>query len=91
MRNFREILMEEGPNAGFSEYIASKIREPVNDPEPAEKLIPNDRGLRAHRVSVETRCYEALNLLTNDLIAHMRAHGSLGATPMWRAMTRCAQ
>jgi cation diffusion facilitator CzcD-associated flavoprotein CzcO len=68
LSNFREILMEEGPNAEFSEYIASKIRERITDPEVAEKLIPKDHGFGVHRVPMETRYYEAYNLPTTHLI-----------------------
>jgi cation diffusion facilitator CzcD-associated flavoprotein CzcO len=68
LSNFREILMEEQPNAEFSAFIASKIRERVNDPVLAEKLIPKDHGFGVHRVPMETRYYEAYNLPTTHLV-----------------------
>ena len=61
LANFREIFMDENANAEFSEYIASKIRQRVNDPEIAEKLIPKDHGFGVQRVPLETRYYEAYN------------------------------
>ena len=59
--NFRDVLVEEGPNAAFSEFIANKIRQRVNDPVTAEKLIPKDHGFGTRRVPLETRYYEAYN------------------------------
>ena len=44
LSNFVEIFTEDEANAELSEYIANKIRERVNDPELAEKLIPKDHG-----------------------------------------------
>jgi cation diffusion facilitator CzcD-associated flavoprotein CzcO len=61
LANFREIFMDEEANAEFSEFIASKIRERVNDPAVAEKLIPTDHGFGYQRVPLETRYYEAYN------------------------------
>jgi cation diffusion facilitator CzcD-associated flavoprotein CzcO len=53
--------MDEDANAEFSEFIASKIRQRVNDPVIAEKLIPKDHGFGVQRVPLETRYYEAYN------------------------------
>ncbi|HEY5646223.1 MAG TPA: NAD(P)/FAD-dependent oxidoreductase [Pseudomonadales bacterium] len=59
--NFRDVLVEEGPNAVYSEFIADKIRERVRDPAVADKLIPKDHGFGTRRVPLETRYYEAYN------------------------------
>lgn len=59
--NFRDVLVEEGPNAAFSEFVADKIRQRVNDPATAEKLIPKDHGFGTRRVPMETKYYEAYN------------------------------
>ena len=61
LRNFREIFTDEEPNAELSEYIAERIRQRVNDPETAEKLIPQDHGFGVQRVPLETHYYEAYN------------------------------
>lgn len=61
LSNFREIFMDEAANAEFSEYIAGRIRERVNDPVIAEKLIPKDHGFGIQRVPLESRYYEAYN------------------------------
>ncbi len=59
--NFRDVLVEEAPNAVYSEFIADRIRERVHDPEVAEKLIPKDHGFGTRRVPLETRYFEAYN------------------------------
>ncbi len=59
--NFRDVLVEEGPNAAFSAFVADKIRQRVNDPATAEKLIPKDHGFGTRRVPMETKYYEAYN------------------------------
>ncbi|MDP6691936.1 MAG: NAD(P)/FAD-dependent oxidoreductase, partial [Alphaproteobacteria bacterium] len=59
--NFRDVLVEEGPNAAFSEFVAEKIRQRVDDPATAEKLIPKDHGFGTRRVPMETKYYEAYN------------------------------
>ena len=59
--NFRENFTDEEANAEFSEYIANRIRQRVNDPETAEKLIPKDHGFGVQRVPMETNYFEAYN------------------------------
>jgi cation diffusion facilitator CzcD-associated flavoprotein CzcO len=61
LANFRDIFMDEEANAEFSEYMADKIRQRVDDPVVAEKLIPTDHGFGVQRVPMETRYYEAYN------------------------------
>ena len=53
--------MDEAANAEFSAYIAERVRQRVNDPAIAEKLIPTDHGFGIQRVPLETRYYEAYN------------------------------
>ncbi len=59
--NFRETLMDEEANAELTDFIAGKIRQRVDDPALAEKLIPTDHGFGTHRVPMETNYYEAFN------------------------------
>ena len=61
LQNFVEIFTEEEANAEFSEYIAERIRQRVNDPELAEKLIPKDHGFGIQRVPLETGYFETYN------------------------------
>ncbi|HEU4840679.1 MAG TPA: NAD(P)/FAD-dependent oxidoreductase [Ilumatobacteraceae bacterium] len=61
LANFRDTFMDEEANAELSAFIADKIRERVDDPVLAEKLIPKDHGFGVQRVPMETRYYEAYN------------------------------
>lgn len=68
LQNFREIFMDEEANAEFSEYIADRIRQRVDDPEVAEKLIPRDHGFGIQRVPLETKYLEAYNRANVHLV-----------------------
>ena len=61
MANYREIFFDEEANAELSAFIADKIRERVDDPVIAEKLIPKDHGFGVQRVPLETNYYETYN------------------------------
>lgn len=66
--NFRDVLMDEAANEEFTEFVANKIRERVDDPDVAEKLIPTDHGFGTRRVPMETGYYEAYNRENVELI-----------------------
>lgn len=61
MGNFRDMFTDQKANDVVSEFIIKKIRERVNDPEIAEKLIPRDHGFGTRRVPLETNYYEVYN------------------------------
>ena len=61
LRNFTEIFVDEKANAEFSDYIADRIRQRVNDPVLAERLIPKDHGFGIQRVPLETGYFETYN------------------------------
>lgn len=61
LRNFVETFTEEAANQELSEYIADRIRQRVDDPDLAEKLIPKDHGFGYQRVPLETSYYETYN------------------------------
>ena len=61
----------------MSEYIADRIRGRVDDPEVAEKLIPQDHGFGMQRLPLETHYFEAYNRDNVHLI-------SLAETPIER-------
>ena len=42
--NYIDLLLDPAANAEFCEFIADKIRERVDDPDTAEKLIPKDEA-----------------------------------------------
>ena len=52
----------------MSDFIADKIRQRVDDPETAEKLIPKDHGFGTRRVPLETQYYESYNRDNVELI-----------------------
>ena len=78
--NYREVLMDETANAEFSEFMADKIRQRVDDPETAEQLIPTDHGFGIQRVPMETNYYEAYNRDNVHLV-------DIGANPIERITT----
>jgi cation diffusion facilitator CzcD-associated flavoprotein CzcO len=59
--NFRDVLVDATVNAEFTKFIADKIRQRVDDPVTAEKLIPKDHGFGTRRVPLDTNYYEAYN------------------------------
>jgi len=80
--NFAEIFLDEAANREMSEYIADRIRQRVNDPALAEKLIPTDHGFGLQRLPLETHYFEAYNRdnvnlvdLSETPIEHLTAHG----------------
>ena len=68
MANFRDVLVNEEANALMSEFVAHKVRERVDDPELAEKLIPTDHGFGTRRVPMETNYYEVYNQANVELV-----------------------
>ena len=66
--NFVEIFIDEEANAELSEYIADRIRQRVDDPVLAEKLIPRDHGFGVQRVPMETHYFEVYNRDNVELI-----------------------
>jgi cation diffusion facilitator CzcD-associated flavoprotein CzcO len=61
MGNFRDILVDRGANALISDFVARKIRQRVNDPAVAEKLIPKNHGFGTRRVPLESGYFEVYN------------------------------
>ncbi|MEQ8436668.1 MAG: NAD(P)/FAD-dependent oxidoreductase [Ilumatobacter fluminis] len=59
--NFGEIFLDEDANREVSEYIADRIRQRVDDPAVAEKLIPTDHGFGLQRLPLETDYFETYN------------------------------
>lgn len=59
--NFAEIFWDEKANAEISEYVADRIRQRVDDPATAEKLIPSDHGFGLQRLPLETNYFEVYN------------------------------
>lgn len=77
LANFPEIFTDEKANAEFSNYIADRIRQRVDDPAIAEKLIPRDHGFGVQRVPLETNYFEVYNRHNVELV-------DIGETPIER-------
>ena len=61
MGNFRDIFVDEAANRTMNEFLGRKIRERVEDPVIAEKLIPKNHGFGTRRVPLESGYYEVYN------------------------------
>ena len=61
MGNFRDILIDNAANDTITDFVRAKIRQRVNDPAVAEKLIPTNHGFGTRRVPMETGYYEVYN------------------------------
>ena len=66
--NFNDMLNDREANSLASDFIANKIRQRVNDPIIAEKLIPKNHGFGTRRVPLETNYYEVYNQSNVELI-----------------------
>ena len=66
--NFGEIYFDESANEEISNYIADRIRQRVDDPVVAEKLIPTDHGFGLQRLPLETNYFEAYNRDNVELV-----------------------
>ena len=66
--NCRDTLTDEKANAEITQFVAKKIRERVNDPAIAEKLIPTNHGFGTRRVPMETGYYEVYNRDNVELV-----------------------
>ncbi|KDN67433.1 putative phenylacetone monooxygenase [Colletotrichum sublineola] len=56
-----DIYTNREANKLYSEFHANKIRQRINDPVVAEKLIPKNHGFGTRRVPLESGYYEAFN------------------------------
>jgi cation diffusion facilitator CzcD-associated flavoprotein CzcO len=61
MTNYPEVFGDLSLNKEFTDFIAEKIRERVNDPATAEKLIPTDHHYGGKRPPFETDYFEVFN------------------------------
>ena len=66
--NFKDVLTDPEANKLMSDFVADKIRNRVNNPDIAEKLIPKDHGFGTRRVPLETNYYESYNNKNIELI-----------------------
>lgn len=68
LSNFMDIFVDFKANEVVSEFVREKIRQRVDDPATAAKLIPVDHPFGTKRVPMESGYYEAFNRANVDLI-----------------------
>ena len=66
--NFMDTFTDRKACEVVSEFVREKIRQRVNDPAVAEKLIPTDHPFGTKRVPLESGYYEAFNRPNVDLV-----------------------
>ena len=66
--NFGDVYTNRQANELYSDFIAAKIRQRIDDPKLAEKLIPKCHGFGTRRVPLESGYYEAFNQPNVDLV-----------------------
>ena len=66
--NFKDILTDRRANDEISAFVANKIRQRVNNPVVAERLIPKNHGFGTRRVPMETKYFEVYNQNNVELV-----------------------
>jgi cation diffusion facilitator CzcD-associated flavoprotein CzcO len=66
--NFRDTGTDERANEVVSRFIERKIRQRINDPKVAEKLIPKNHGFATRRVPMDNGYYEVYNRDNVELV-----------------------
>ena len=65
---FNDIRTDRRANDTAAEYIRSKIREIVKDPETTEKLLPTDHPFGSKRTLIDTNYFETYNRENVELV-----------------------
>jgi cyclohexanone monooxygenase len=65
---YNDLTLNEESNQIVADFVRSKIRETVNDPETAETLCPNDHPLGTKRLILDTNYFETYNQDHVDLV-----------------------
>ena len=79
--NYTDVMLDRAANAEWCEFIAEKIRSTVDDPETADKLIPNDHLFGEKRPPFVAGYFEAFNKPNVSLV-------DLKQTPIVRMTAR---
>ncbi len=61
LSNFYDVMLPGEANEDYAEFVRSKIRERVHDPEVAEMLVPKDHMFGSKRLPCESGYYEVYN------------------------------
>ena len=67
-QSYGDIAVDRRANDTASEFIRSKIREIVNDPTTAEKLLPRDHPFGSKRALIDTNYFDTYNRDNVDLV-----------------------
>ena len=67
-RSFKDILTDRRANDTAAEFVRSKIRDIVKDPETVEKLLPTDHPLGSKRNLIDTNYFETYNRENVELV-----------------------
>ncbi len=67
-QSYFDIAVDRRANDTASEFIRSKIREIVKDPETAEKLLPRDHPFGSKRALIDTNYFDTYNRDNVDLV-----------------------
>jgi len=59
--SYTDVLVDDAANKTISDFLASKVRERVNDPVIAEKLIPKSYPFGTRRTCIDSGYYEIYN------------------------------
>lgn len=62
MAAFRDLLLDERANETAAEFVRTKIRAIVHDPETAEALLPRGYPIGTKRLCIDTGYFETFNL-----------------------------
>ena len=66
--SFKDISTDRRANDTVAEFIRSKIREVVKDPETAEKLLPTDHPFGSKRALIDTEYFDTYNRENVELV-----------------------
>ena len=66
--SFEDIMIDKEANDTASEFIRSKIREMVKDPETCQKLLPLDHPFGSKRALIDTNYFETYNRENVNLV-----------------------
>jgi len=66
--SFKDLTTDRRANDTVSEFIRSKIRETVKDPETVEKLLPTDHPFTSKRALIDTDYFDTYNRENVELV-----------------------
>jgi cyclohexanone monooxygenase len=68
LASFKDLSTDRRANDTVAEFIRSKIRETVKDPETAEKLLPTDHPFGSKRTLIDTDYFDTYNRENVELV-----------------------